>query len=306
MQNHTKAYLYLLLTTAIWGSVYVFAKYVFVLLAPMAFLFYRFLIGGLILLGVYLFTGGKLKNIRVKKADFKYILMISMIGYFLGIGLQLLGNNYCDASLASLINSTNPVIIILLALFILKERITKRQLFSIGCALTGTVIIIGQINGANSLLGAILSCGAVICWSFGSVIVRFTSDRYDAMVITILCMFLCALASFPFSIYEQVVHPMDFASITPMFIFSFLFIVVVSTGLSFLLWNKALSLVSASTCSMFYPVQPLVSALLGILLLGEKISVTFILGGALIIFGVVFSVMRFGKVNKIPSKAREN
>jgi drug/metabolite transporter (DMT)-like permease len=126
------------------------------------------------------------------------------------------------------------------------------------------------------------------------------------LVITILCMFICAAAAFPFSVYEQVVHPMDFSAITPMFVFSFLFIVVVSTGLSFLLWNKALGLVSASTCSMFYPVQPLVSALLGILLLGEKISVTFVLGGGLIIFGVLFSVVRFGKSIKDPLKANLN
>lgn len=301
MHNHTKAYIYLVLTTAIWGSMYVFAKYVFVLLPPMAFLFYRFLLGGLILLGVYLFTGGKLSNIRIKKSDIKYILLISLCGYFLGIGLQLLGTDYCDASLASLINSTNPVIIILLALFILKEKVNKRQIFSVFCALAGTVLIIGQINGADSLLGAILSCGAVVFWSFGSVMVRFISDKYDAMVVTILSMFICAAAAFPFSVYQQVVAPMDFAAITPMFVFSFLFIVVISTGFSFLLWNKALSLVSAATCSMFYPIQPLVSALLGILLLGEQLSLTFILGGALIIFGVLFSVVRIGGIKKLPN-----
>jgi drug/metabolite transporter (DMT)-like permease len=302
MHNHTKAYIYLLLTTAIWGSMYVFSKYVFVLLPPMAFLFYRFLFGGAILLGVYLFRGGKFKDIRVKKPDVKYILLIGLVGYFLGIGFQLLGTDYCDASLASLINSTNPVIIILFAMFILKEKANKRQIFSVFCALAGTVLIIGQINGSDSLLGAIISCGAVLFWSYGSVMVRFVSEKYDVLVITILCMFLCAAAAFPFSVYQQVVDPMDFAAITPMFVFSFLFIVIISTGLSFMLWNKALSLIPAATCSMFYPIQPLVSALLGILLLGERLSLTFVLGGALIIFGVLFSVVRVGGARKLPSE----
>jgi drug/metabolite transporter (DMT)-like permease len=52
---------------------------------------------------------------------------------------------------------------------------------------------------------------------------------------------------------------------------------------------------------MFYPVQPLVSALLGILLLGEQLSLTFVLGGALIIFGVLFSVIRIGNIRKFPN-----
>jgi drug/metabolite transporter (DMT)-like permease len=301
MQHHTKAYVYLLLTTAIWGGMYVFSKYVFVMLSPMAFLFYRFLLGGGILLGVFLFRGGKLSMLRVKREDVKYVLMIGLGGYFLGIGLQLLGTDYCDASLASLINSTNPVIIILIAMLILKERATKRQLFSVGCALLGTVLIIGQIDSAGSLLGAVISCGAVVFWSFGSVMVRFVSEKYDVLVVTILCMFLCAMAALPFSIYEQVVNPFDFAKVAPMFIFSFLFIVIISTALSFLMWNKALSLVSASTCSMFYPVQPLVSAILGILLLGEQLSVTFVIGGGLIVFGVLFSVVRIGGARKLPN-----
>lgn len=301
MTHHAKAYVYLLLTTAIWGGVYVFAKYVFALLDPMAFLLYRFLLGGLFLLAVYGFTGGTLKKMAIRKEDFKYILMIGLGGYFLGIGFQLLGNNYCDASLASLINSTNPVVIILMAMFLLKERITRRQVVSVCCALLGTVVIIDQINGGSSLLGALLSCGAVVCWSFGSVVVRLISSKYDALVVTILSMFIGAVAALPFSIHRQLTHPFDFSAITPLFAFSFLFIVFVSTGLSFLLWNKALALVNASTCSLFYPVQPLVSAILGILLLGEKISVAFVIGGALIVFGVLFSVVRINLLRKLPS-----
>jgi len=162
-------------------------------------------------------------------------------------------------------------------------------------------LIIGQINGSDSLLGAFLSCGAVLCWSFGSVVVRLVSEKYDVLVVTILCMFICAAAAFPFSVYQQIVDPMDFSAITPMFVFSFLFIVIISTGLSFLLWNKALSLVPAATCSLFYPVQPLVSALLGILLLGEQLSLPFVLGGALIIFGVLFSVIRIGNGKGLPN-----
>ena len=185
----------------------------------MAFLFYRFLLGGLFLFAVYLFSGGTIKKMAIQKMDIKYILMIGLGGYFLGIGFQLLGNNYCDASLASLINSTNPVIIILMALSILKERVTRQQIFSVGCALLGTVVIIGQINGGSSLLGALLSCGAVVCWSFGSVIVRLISSKYDALVITILSMFIGAIAALPFSIHKQLTHPFDFAEVTPMIFF---------------------------------------------------------------------------------------
>ncbi|WP_335618143.1 EamA family transporter [Clostridium butyricum] len=46
----------------------------------------------------------------------------------------------------------------------------------------------------------------------------------------------------------------------------------------------------ASSCSLFYPLQPMISALLGSLLLGEIINLRFISGALLIIFGIIYIV----------------
>ncbi len=289
--KNSKAYIYLVLTTAIWGSMYVFAKYVFVAMHPFILLFIRFLIGFLALSIYYFFKGGKIKGLSIRKSDFKYVFCVGFFGYFLGIGLQLLGTDYCDASLASLINSINPVIIIVLALIILKEKVTRKQAFSVAVALLGTVIIIGQIDDIGSVWGALISFGAVICWSLGSVIVRLVSEKYDSLVITIWAMLIGCIFALPVSLVQYQFAPVEFHSIDGMFIFSFVFICLISTAISFLLWNKALSLVSAATCSLFYPIQPLVSAILGIVLLNEVITINFVFGGVLIIFGILFSVL---------------
>ena len=289
--KNTKAYIYLVLTTVIWGSMYVFAKYVFVVMHPFILLFVRFLIGFLALSVYYFIAGGKLKGLLIRKKDFKYVCYVGFIGYFLGIGLQLLGTDYCDASLASLINSINPVIIIVLAFIILKEKATKKQAFSVAVALLGTVIIIGQIDDTGSIWGALISFGAVVCWSLGSVIVRLISEKYDPLVITVWAMLIGCVFALPVCLIQIQFTPVKYASIDGMFIFSFIFICLISTAISFLLWNKALGLVNAATCSLFYPIQPLVSAILGIVLLNETITVNFVIGGALIVFGILFSVL---------------
>lgn len=47
----------------------------------------------------------------------------------------------------------------------------------------------------------------------------------------------------------------------------------------------------AGICSLFYPVQPMVSVLLGALFLGEKMNASFFVGAVLIIGGVLVSVV---------------
>ena len=46
----------------------------------------------------------------------------------------------------------------------------------------------------------------------------------------------------------------------------------------------------ASFCSMFYPLQPLVASILGVLILHEEITPNFLIGGAVICCGIVAAV----------------
>jgi drug/metabolite transporter (DMT)-like permease len=64
----------------------------------------------------------------------------------------------------------------------------------------------------------------------------------------------------------------------------------VCTALAHLLWSKCLSRLEAGTCSLFYPIQPLVSTGLGALWLRERFHTSFFVGGFLILVGVVVSL----------------
>ena len=65
-----------------------------------------------------------------------------------------------------------------------------------------------------------------------------------------------------------------------------------------MMWNFCLAHQEAGHCAAFYPVQPMVSMLLGVVLLGEKITPSFLLGSALIIFSVV--------LNSLPARTKGN
>ena len=74
-------------------------------------------------------------------------------------------------------------------------------------------------------------------------------------------------------------------------ILAVLFMGLVGTATAHTLWNTSLSLMDASFCSMFYPMQPLVSAVLGVIVLGESITPNFVIGGLIICCGIVAAVL---------------
>jgi drug/metabolite transporter (DMT)-like permease len=69
-----------------------------------------------------------------------------------------------------------------------------------------------------------------------------------------------------------------------------LYLGIISTALGFLLWNRGLQLLNASSGGLFFFFQPLMGTLLGWLLLGENIGGTFWIGAFLVLIGVLIVI----------------
>jgi drug/metabolite transporter (DMT)-like permease len=209
--------------------------------------------------------------------------------------------------LASLINSINPIAIIVMAMLILKEKATLHKIIAVIITILGAAVIIGHIQGGSALLGALLSVASVLLWSVSSVLIRFVSSKYDTLTITLFGMSVAICCSFVVSAFQIARAGTTWSVITPGFVASILYLGSVCTFMAMFLWNKSLSMVDAATCSLFYPVQPLVSTLLGVALLGESITSNFILGGILIAGGILYAVMMDSKTAdvKITGQVRE-
>ena len=303
MTKRQKAYLYLIITTTAWGSSYVAGKYVMESIPSFTLLFLRYSVAVIILTVLY----KRGSHQKIQKGDMKYLLSIGFFGYFGAIGLQLTGVHLCDASLASLINSINPIAIIVMAMLILKEKATLHKIIAVIITILGAAVIIGHIQGGSALLGAVLSVASVLLWSVSSVLIRFVSSKYDTLTITLFSMSVAICCSFIVSTFQIARAGTTWSVITPGFVTSILYLGIVCTFMAMFLWNKSLSMVDAATCSLFYPIQPLVSTLLGVALLGESITLNFILGGIMIAGGILYAVMMDSKAPdvKITGQVRE-
>lgn len=285
-------YLLLALTTALWGSLYTANKVLLNVMPSFTLLCLRYILAAIAMTAMQRLRkpDPKGKPRKIKGGDWKYIILFGLGGYVLSIGLQQYGTKLAGASLASLINCMNPIAICFFAVLLLHERMTVKKVVCIASAVAGAVCIVGGDAGGGHILGIAFSLGSVLTWSALSVFMRSFTQKYDALTVTTCGIYVAAIATIPLMIYELVTaQNLDF--LHAKYLLVLLYVAVCCTAIPHSLWNYSLSRVEASTCSLFYPIQPLTSMVLGVLLLHEHMTLGFFIGAALIVFGVLYSTL---------------
>lgn len=284
-------YLYPLVTTFFWGSLYVVSKYAYAQVPPLTVLFLRYLVA-LIPLGLMTFKSG---YVKVKKGHWKYFVFSGAFAYCLSIGMQMMATSLMNASIASLINSMNPVFISFLAVLFLHEKMTPQRIVGILCSILGVGVVVGVGGSTISIAGVLLSLGSVLLWSAYSVIIKKISASYSSAQMA----FLSVVFALPFCLIGQMreMHSSP-AVFTPASVLAILYIGICCTCISNLTWNTSLKKLDASICSLFYPLQPVFSAILGILILHETLTMNFVLGTLLISAGILVGLAGGKKITK--------
>ena len=268
----------------LWGSHYVISKIALRTVPPVTLLALRYLVSV-----PALFIALRLRHALtpIKKGDWPILFAIGFTGYFASFCLQMLGINQLTGSVSSLLGAMNPIFIPILAAFFLHERITPAKIACVALSMAGVVVIVG-VDGTVDASGALLMLASVFFWSTASIIIRCVSGRYDPMQIALIAI-LCAL---PFtggwSLIELQSAPCSF---TLESVLAVLYMGVLGTAVTHSLWNYSLRVMDASFCSMFYPMQPLVSSILGVLFLHEAVTPGFVIGALMICCGIVAAVI---------------
>lgn len=280
-----KAYVLLFLTFFFWGSVYVVSKYAMNTLTPATVGCLRYALA-LIPLSILYFRSERKK---IERADWKYFLIIGGLGYYLTVLLNMTGIGLAGASMTSLLNSLMPVSITILAALLLKERITPIKIVCLVLAIVGAIIITSGAADKGSVVGILLVLFAVLTWSFASVTMRRVSMKYGAITTATVGVAVSMALHIPTAVVSTVraggLH------LTWGAVLSLVYMAFACTALAQLTWNMSLTMLDASTCSLFYPLQPLFSVLLGSIFLKERFTTSFFIGAALIMADVVVNCL---------------
>lgn len=274
----------LFMVVALWGSLYVGNRIVLEYMPVLWLLFFRFIISAAILIPVTRVLG----LLQPQKQDIGSFLLVGGVGYFASNGLLTLCTRLTNASLSSLLNSMSPIFMLVFAYFLLGEKITPRKVLVIGVAIAGAAVIVGGPGNNVNLLGVCSAVASVMLWSFNSIFMKRLTGKYSPLTVTAYGMGIAAVFSLITAVIETKVtgEGVTFAAEPVLWL---LFVALVCTAFAHMMWNFCLAHQEAGHCAAFYPVQPMVSMLLGVLVLNEKLTASFLIGSALIIASVVLN-----------------
>jgi len=283
MRNLIIGAIFLSLAASIWGAMYVVVKVVVEVVPPLELVWMRYLIA-VIALGI---IGIMMRQSwKIAKKDWLIIFLVGLIGNTISIVTQEMGTMLSTAQMGAIITATTPAFMVVFARLILKENITLKKCLSIALATIGVGIVVGngQIDVTQQLGGLYLLLAA-LTWALMSVFVKKVPSHYSQIVVTTYTSMIAVMLLTPFVLPR--LKNLDLASVLqPTISGGLLYLGIISTAGGFLLWNKGLQLMNASSGGLFFFFQPIVGTFLGWLLLGETIGLSFWIGSLLIFSGV--------------------
>jgi len=289
--NVKKAYAAALLYAIIIGFSLIFVKLALLSAHPIDLLAHRFTAS---FAAAVVFVLIRRPKLRFSKKDMLAMLPLAAFYPTLYFALQAFGLLYIPSSEAGIIQATIPLMTMLLASYWIKELSTFWQKVGIVLSVLGVVLMIVlkgiHVNGAI-LNGALLILLSSLSFAVYNVYGRKLAQRYKAIDMTFFIMTVSFVVFNGLAIGR---HAVDgtlssfFAPFSePQFIVSILYLGVLSSLITSLLTNYALSHMEASKMSVFTNLATFITVIAGIVVLGEQLLISHVVGGLLILAGVV-------------------
>lgn len=291
MEKKSTAYLAALSMSVIIGFSFLTNKISLDTASPWAILAHRFTFAFLALLALKILGFMKF---RMTRKEVLAILPLSLFYPLLFFSLQLLGLQKVYSSEAGIIQAMTPLLTMILATLILKEKTKRMQKLFMLVSLSG-VVYISLMKGAELSLESLTGYGLLLLSSLSSamnlVLIRKLVKDHSFMKLTSVAI---TTGFILFNLINLTLHLMEgnimryFSPLkTPSFLLGVLFLGVLSTLGTSLLSNFALSRLEASRMSIFNHLGTVISIFAGVLLLHEHLRYYQVIGALLIIIGVI-------------------
>ena len=287
--SNARAFAALATAGCLWGTGFLFGKWALTELSVRQYVLYRFVFASI---GFAPITWSALRNpaTRIARQDYSLIFVAALLGVPVQFLIQFAGLARTTVSHASLMVGALPVLLAAGSALFAHEKVTKGRWAALFASMIGAGLIAfgassgeGQASLSGDLL-VVLSLFTAIAWILITQALmksgRYSPVAASAYVITagtlLLVVWVLATEGFP---------PIHLSARTWMCVLAS---GILATTVTTYLWNWGLSRVPASQAGVFLNLEPVVGALLGVLVLHDVLGSYSILGGILVIGAAIF------------------
>jgi drug/metabolite transporter (DMT)-like permease len=287
MKTIDKKWIYLAILSLVWGSSFILIKKALIGLTPLQLGALRTLFAAAFLL---IIGFNSLK--KIKRTEWKWIIISAFLGTFFPAFLFAFAETEIDSAIASILNSTTPIVTLILGALVFSIGFSRNQLLGVLVGLLGSFLLIwfgADVNPNQNYWYSSLVIIASLCYAINVNIIKRYLQEIPAMAIAVgnfVVLIIPACIVLFFSEFFQkpfITDPLILESLGYL-----LLLAVVGTGIAKILFNK---LVQISTpvfsTSVTYTI-PIVALLWGTLD-GETFTLFQLFAAVLIVVGVYLS-----------------
>jgi len=232
---------------------------------------------------------------RLSPSDWRVLLLTGFLGGGVHLAMQWEGLRHTTATSATLFLSTSPVFILLLAPWLLGERVSTRQWLGIGVSFLGIAAIVSEGDPAalaslSFNRGDLFALGSMFMWALYTIMLKRRRDALDMPQFLLVLTVVGALTLSPWVAWELVHEP--HASLSRNGMLAILYSGIGSFLLAYLGWSYAVTRLGAARAGPWMHGVTAFGVLLAALFLGEYPRWYHVAGIALILAGIAISTLR--------------
>jgi drug/metabolite transporter (DMT)-like permease len=285
--TRTIPYLEAIFAVVVWGASFVATKIALHYVAPATLVWMRFAMG-VVVLG--LAVGLSRQFSFPKGRDWAYFALLGFLGITFHQWLQSTALVTAQASTTSWIVASSPIFMAILGFIFLKEYLVWYQTAGILLAAFGVLVVVSKgdlssISAGNfGEPGDILILISAINWAVFSTISRSGLKRHSST----LMMFYVMTFGWLFSSILFLTGPgiAQISQIPPDGWLAILFLGIFCSGIAYIFWYGALKVLPVAQTGAFLYIEPIITVIVAAIVLSEAITLTSLIGGFTILFGV--------------------
>ncbi len=274
----------LVLNQILSAGTHLIAKATLIAIGPLSTALLRFIGASIALL---LFETLRPRRERVARTDIPKLLWLGFLAVPVNQGLFLFGLSQSTPGHAALLYALTPAAVFLLANRFLNERDAKAKLFGIAVAFAGVALILVDRGLELTVMrGDLMMLLAVFAWSAYTIGSKELLSRYDPMTVTTWAIVAGTAMTLPALLIPGAIPALH--SLTLPVWGGVLYLAVATSVIAYPLWLYALRGLEASKVAITTNAQPVLTSVLSWILFRERFGPAFLVGAALILFGVTW------------------
>lgn len=290
--NQLKLWIVIITLSLTVGSSFIAIKIVLDSISPLFAFSFRFMItGGILILVSYVFDR---KNREIKEIKlWRNALVVGAILILGGHGLIAWGTQYLSAGIASLLNSTIPLWVVLFMFMMFHSKITNSARIGLALGFGGMIILVGPSIGGQglSLIGVTSLLMSSMLWALGSIYSgkSFLPQNFllSAGMVTLVGGSLLLIPSFLIGEFNLIP---SYSDIDLNLLISYLFLIFIGTIIPFAEFYWLLKVSTPPIANTFAYIAPIVAVFLGWAILDESVTYLTIIATVVILLGVALIV----------------